>query len=81
MRKDARTRRRKENPLFKHDETTHEEEKQEYAYEAQRCFWDPLTRPVHEGVRINRSLRDTTCRIMNSKPEFRQEVVPKIEIG
>ena len=69
-----------ENPLFKHDENVHEGERQEYVYKAERFFRDPLTRQIHEGVRINKSLEDTNCKLMNSKSEFRQGVVPRIKI-
>ena len=69
-----------ENPLFKHDETAHDGEKQECVYEPQRSFRDPLTRQVHEGVRINRSLKDPTCSIMSTKSELQHGVLSRIEI-
>ena len=69
-----------DNPLFKHDETIHHGVKQKYSFEPQRFFLDRLTRQVHEGVRINRTLKDTTCRLMNSRSEFRQGVFPRVEI-
>ena len=55
-------------------------ERQEYVYKAEKFFRDPLTGQIHEGVRINKSLEDTNCKLMNSKSEFRQGVVPRIEI-
>ena len=63
-----------DNPLFKHGV------KQKYSFKPQRFFLDPLTRQVHEGVRINKTLKDTTCRLMNSRSEFKQGVVPRVEI-
>ena len=43
-----------------------------------RFFNDPLTRQVNEGIIINMSLA-TDDRVMNSKSEFRQGVVPTIQ--
>ena len=69
-----------ENPLFKHDESVHEGERQEYVYKPERFFWNPLTRQIHEEVRINKSLKDTNCKLMNFKSVFRRDVVPRIEV-
>ena len=68
------------NPLYKHDQTAHQGETAIYSYEATRFFQDPLTRQIDEGVRINRSLTDSTCNLMNSRAEFRQGAVPRVEI-
>ena len=52
-----------------------------YSFEPTRFFRDPLARQVNEGVRINDSLAEgTLCALMNSRAEFRQERVPRVEI-
>ena len=59
-----------DNLLCKHDETIHHGVKQKCSFEPQRFFLEPLTRQVHEGFRINRTLKDTTCGPMNLRSEF-----------
>ena len=68
------------NPPTKHKQTIHGGEDVEYVYEPDRFFKDPLTRQINGGIRINRSLRDASCTIMNSKAEFRQGMVSRVEI-
>ena len=69
------------NPLHKHDQTEHDGDKATYSYEPMGFFQDPLTRQVNEGVRINQSIAEgARCPIMNSRAEFQQGSVPRIEI-
>jgi len=68
------------NPLYKHDRSEHNGNTAAYSYEPVGFYHDPLTRQVNEGVRINRSLADRAgCTLMNSRAEFRQGSVPRVQ--
>ena len=67
-----------ENPLRRHAQNSHGSENVKYEFAPYRFFSDPLTRQIDEGIRINMGLVGPTT-IMNSKSEFRQGVVPRIE--
>ena len=58
------------NVLYKHDQTDHDGEKAEYCFEPIKFFRDPLTRQINEGVRINQSLADEQCTLVNSRAEW-----------
>ena len=68
------------NALYKHDQMEHDCEKAEYCFEPIKLFRDPLTRQINEGVRINQSLADEQCIFLNSRAEFMQGTVPRVEI-
>ena len=67
-----------ENPLYKHVQTSHENESVKFDYVPHKFFSDPLTRQIDEGIRINVDLVGPT-NVMNSKSEFKQGVVPRVE--
>ena len=41
------------NPLYKHVQTSHENESVKFDYERQKFFSDTLRRQIDEGIRIN----------------------------
>ena len=59
-----------ENPLVKHLEKDHKENKNKvtFAFETTERFRDPLTRQADEGLRIEASAK--LGKILNSKSEF-----------
>ena len=71
--------RRKDNPLWKHQTNFHPGLQPTYNMRALKFFKDPLTRQINEGVRINNS-RSTPGFLMNSKSEFRQGEVARVDI-
>ena len=68
------------NALYKHDQVAHNGNTAAYSFEPMGFFRGPLTRQVNEGVRINQSLRESGCTLMNSRAEFMQGSVPGVEI-
>ena len=69
------------NPLHKHDQAELDGDKATYSYEPMGFSQYPLTRQVNEGVRINQSIAEgARCTLVNSRADFRQGSVPRIEI-
>ena len=68
-----------ENLLYKHVQISHENESVKSDYVPHKFFFDPLARKIDEGIRINVDLAGPT-NIMNSKSEFKQGVVPRMEM-
>ena len=68
------------NALYKHDQMEHDGEKADCCFEPIKLFRDPLTRQINEGVKINQSLADEQCTLLNSLAKFMQGAVSRVEI-
>ena len=68
-----------DNPIVKHQANFHPGLQPKLSMKALLFFKDPLSRQINEGVRINQS-KSTPGYLLNSKSEFRQGEVARVNI-
>ena len=70
---------KKDNPLFKHDQTVTEGVKQEYKMKVVSVYKDAMSRQVAEKVKISKE--NKLSKLLNSKNEWGGDPLIRINIG